>query len=176
MSLTVEQELRVFTRLADLQAACFTDGMRVALVAWHPEFAERHLICGHCLPEDLAAVAKLLAGKMPPAAPFDAWSFLRDVLMRGSAVERHCEAMGIGYEQFSFRMDAAAREWSDKLAPHLAASAAGRAERVEAAIRTIIENWQRWEAEAGQAAQQEQHPDAGTDTLREFLRPVLERI
>jgi hypothetical protein len=51
--------------------------------------------------------------------PFDAWSFVRDVLVRGTAIERHCEAKGLGYEQLSARLDAAAREYADRLKPHI---------------------------------------------------------
>lgn len=51
--------------------------------------------------------------------PFDAWSFCRDAINRGTAIERHCEAQGLGYESLSARVDAAAREFADKLKPHV---------------------------------------------------------
>lgn len=53
--------------------------------------------------------------------PFDAWSFCRDAISRGTAIERHCEAQGLGYESLSARMDAAASEFANRLKPHLAA-------------------------------------------------------
>jgi hypothetical protein len=51
---------------------------------------------------------------------FDVWSFLRDVLYRGTRIEQHCESQGYGYEIFSAKLDAAARDYADKLQPHLA--------------------------------------------------------
>lgn len=51
---------------------------------------------------------------------FDAWSFVRDVLVRGAAIEADTRALGRGYEQHSFRLDDAARELADRLKPHLA--------------------------------------------------------
>ena len=51
--------------------------------------------------------------------PFDAWSFLRDVLSRGVSIEQDSRALGRNYEQFSARLDAVAREYADKLKPHL---------------------------------------------------------
>ncbi len=53
--------------------------------------------------------------------PFDAWSFLRDVLNHGVNIEHDSRALGRTYEQFSARLDAAARELADKLKPHLRA-------------------------------------------------------
>ena len=50
--------------------------------------------------------------------PFDAWSFLRDVLRRGAQIERECDPQQ-GYEKFSQKLDAAARELADRLKPHL---------------------------------------------------------
>jgi hypothetical protein len=49
--------------------------------------------------------------------PFDAWSFCRDVLVRGAAIEQDTRATGRGYEQHSFRLDAAAREFAERLKP-----------------------------------------------------------
>lgn len=49
---------------------------------------------------------------------------MRDVLQRGTSIERHCEAKGLGYETFSAKLDAAAREYADRLRPHLAAAPA----------------------------------------------------
>ena len=57
---------------------------------------------------------------------FDAWSFVRDVLVRGAAIEQDTRATGRGYEQHSFRLDDAARELADKLKPHLAVLADAR--------------------------------------------------
>ena len=47
---------------------------------------------------------------------------------------------------------------------------------VALAIDTIIHSWERWDAEAGQQAQQEQHPDAYYDTLAGHLRSVIEPL
>lgn len=44
---------------------------------------------------------------------------------------------------------------------------------VAIAIDTIINSWERWEAEAGQAAQVEQHPDAYRAVLEGHLRSVF---
>lgn len=44
---------------------------------------------------------------------------------------------------------------------------------VEVAIDTIIGSWDRWEAEAGQQAQQDQCYEAYRDTLAGHLRSVL---
>lgn len=62
--------------------------------------------------------------------PFDAWSFCRDAISRGTAIERHCEAQGLGYESLSARMDAAASEFANRLKPHLAAVRADDGEPV----------------------------------------------
>jgi len=62
--LTVEQDLRVRSALADLHDQCFTRDMKVTLVARHPTEAEQHLVCGD---DDLVAVAKLVRSKIPPA-------------------------------------------------------------------------------------------------------------
>lgn len=44
------------------------------------------------------------------------------------------------------------------------------------AIDIILDSWERWSGEAGQAAQQEQHQDAYTDTMREYLRATLKPL
>jgi hypothetical protein len=54
------------------------------------------------------------------AERFDVWSFLRDVLRRGAAIDHGCTASGEGYEVYSARLDAAARRLADQLRPHLA--------------------------------------------------------
>lgn len=51
--------------------------------------------------------------------PFDAWSFLRDVLRRGAAIEANTVSQRRTYEQHSALLDAAARELADILRPHL---------------------------------------------------------
>ena len=51
--------------------------------------------------------------------PFDAWSFLRDVLSRGVRLEQTAYAEEWGYEFLSTRLDAVASELADKLKPHL---------------------------------------------------------
>jgi hypothetical protein len=51
---------------------------------------------------------------------FDPWSFVRDVLVRGAAVERSADAAGWGYERLSAALDKEARELADRLKPHLA--------------------------------------------------------
>lgn len=71
------------------------------------------------------AVAKRLLELLPAAGdgdgmPFNAWSFLRDVLRRGAQIERECDPSQ-GYERFSSKLDAVARELADKLKPHLRA-------------------------------------------------------
>lgn len=50
---------------------------------------------------------------------FDPWTFLRNVLARGCAIEHDTVAGGRNYEQHSARLDAAARELAEKLRPHL---------------------------------------------------------
>lgn len=50
---------------------------------------------------------------------FNAWSFCRDVLSRGAIIERDATATGCGYEVFSAKMDAAARELAKQLKPYL---------------------------------------------------------
>ena len=62
-----------------------------------------------------------LAGHDTSGPPFDAWSFVRDVLSRGVSIEHDSRALGRTYEQFSARLDAVARELADKLKPHLRA-------------------------------------------------------
>ncbi len=52
--------------------------------------------------------------------PFDAWSFCRDVINRGSLLAGEADRGGWGYEQLSARMDKLARDFADKLRPHLA--------------------------------------------------------
>jgi hypothetical protein len=47
---------------------------------------------------------------------------------------------------------------------------------IETAITRIIDNWDDWQSEAGQAAQVEQDPRAGEFVLRSKLRDVLEKI
>jgi hypothetical protein len=64
--------------------------------------------------------------------PFDAWSFCRDVLVRGAAIEQDTRATGRGYEQHSFRLDDAARELTKRVEPHLSAVPADDAEPVTA--------------------------------------------
>ena len=64
--LTVEQDLRVRSALADLHDQCFTRDMKVTLVARHPTEAEQHLVCGD---DDLVAVAKLVRSKAGPQPP-----------------------------------------------------------------------------------------------------------
>lgn len=51
--------------------------------------------------------------------PFDAWSFIRDVLNRGIRISEYAVAHQLSYEQESHRIDAAARELADQLKPHL---------------------------------------------------------
>jgi hypothetical protein len=63
------------------------------------------------------------------AKRFDAWSFMRDVLIRGAAIERDSDR----YRLFSARLDAAARELADRLKPHLAANPADDGEAIDAA-------------------------------------------
>lgn len=64
------------------------------------------------------------------AERFDVWSFLRDVLRRGAAIDHGCTASGEGYEVYSARLDAAARRLADQLRPHLADRPADDAEPV----------------------------------------------
>jgi hypothetical protein len=64
------------------------------------------------------------------AERFDVWSFLRDVLRRGAAIDHGCAASGEGYEVYSARLDAAARRLADQLRPHLADRPADDAEPV----------------------------------------------
>lgn len=71
------------------------------------------------------AVASRLLELLPPAddgdgMPFDAWSFVRDVLRRGPQIERDCDP-NQGYERYSVKLDVVARELADKLKPHLRA-------------------------------------------------------
>jgi hypothetical protein len=56
---------------------------------------------------------------MQVSQPFDAWSFCRDVLVHGAAIEQDTRATLRGYEQHSFRLDAAASVFADRLKPHL---------------------------------------------------------
>jgi len=73
------------------------------------------------------AVSTRLLKELPPtdtdiSPPFDAWSFIRDVLSRGSLLAGEAERGGWGYEQLSARMDKLAREYADRLKPHLRAT------------------------------------------------------
>lgn len=54
--------------------------------------------------------------------PFDAWSFVRDVLVRGTNIEQDSRKIGRGYEMHSTVLDAAARDLADRLKPHLRAT------------------------------------------------------
>mgnify|MGYP006921356747 FL=1 len=54
--------------------------------------------------------------------PFDAWSFLRDVLLRGTRIEQSAEGQGWGYERLSAALDYEARQYADRLKPHLRAT------------------------------------------------------
>lgn len=70
-------------------------------------------------------LARRLLELLPPAddadgMPFDAWSFVRDVLRRGAQIERDCDP-NQGYERFSSMLDSVARGLADKLKPHLRA-------------------------------------------------------
>lgn len=58
----------------------------------------------------------------PSDEPFDPWSFLRNALILGAAVEKDTLATGRGYEAHSARMDAVARRLADELRPHLKGS------------------------------------------------------
>lgn len=51
---------------------------------------------------------------------FDAWSFVRKVLDRGTAIERDSEAQGRGYEVHSAHLDKVSREFAVELRPYLA--------------------------------------------------------
>ena len=52
-----------------------------------------------------------------PDRPFDPWAFLRHALQLGEAIARdHADR---GYEQYSARLDAVARELAAELKPHL---------------------------------------------------------
>lgn len=51
---------------------------------------------------------------------FEAWSFCRDVVNRGSILAGEAERGGWGYEQLSSQMDAIASRFADRLKPHLA--------------------------------------------------------
>lgn len=65
-----------------------------------------------------------LKGNQPDGSdgmPFDAWSFVRDVLRRGTTIEQSAEAQGWSYERLSAALDHVARELADKLKPHLRA-------------------------------------------------------
>lgn len=71
-------------------------------------------------------LARRLLELLPPAddadgPPFDAWSFVRDVLRRGTTIEQSAEAQGWNYERLSAALDHVARELADKLKPHLRA-------------------------------------------------------
>lgn len=63
--LTVEQDMRVRSALADLHDRYFTRDMKVTLVARHPTNTECFLVCGD---DDLGAVVAMLQSKITPAA------------------------------------------------------------------------------------------------------------
>ncbi len=68
------------------------------------------------------AVSTRLLKELPPtdtdiSPPFDAWSFIRDVLSRGAAIE--ADNRELAYERFSAKLDATARDLADRLKPHL---------------------------------------------------------
>ena len=73
------------------------------------------------------AVATRLLELLPVAddattgPPFDAWSFIRDVLLRGTRIEQSAEGQGWGYERLSAALDHEARQYADRLKPHLRA-------------------------------------------------------
>lgn len=46
---------------------------------------------------------------------------------------------------------------------------------IEHGIETILDSWNDWDAEASQAAQQEQSPDAWRFVMRDHLRNCLQR-
>ena len=62
------------------------------------------------------------------SARFDAWSFVRKVLDRGTAIERDSEAQGRGYKVHSAHLDKVSREFAAELRPHLAEHPADDAE------------------------------------------------
>ena len=71
---------------------------------------------------DRKATAKRLIELLPVAddgKPFDAWSFLRDVVSRASLLAGEAERGGWGYEQLSAKIDKIARDYADRLKPHL---------------------------------------------------------
>jgi len=74
---------------------------------------------------DRKATAKRLLELLPPAdddgKPFDAWSFLRDVVSRASLLAGEAERGGWGYEQLSAKIDKIARDYADRLKPYLRA-------------------------------------------------------
>lgn len=76
--------------------------------------------------EAMDAVATRLLQLMPADTttdpPFDAWSFIRDVLVRGTNIEQDSRKIGRGYEMHSTVLDAAARDLADRLKPHLRAT------------------------------------------------------
>ncbi len=53
--------------------------------------------------------------------PFDAWSFVIDVMVRGSQLEQRAILEEWGLDFLMNRMADAARELADKLKPHLRA-------------------------------------------------------
>lgn len=76
--------------------------------------------------EAMDAVATRLLELLPAGGgdattdpPFDAWVFVRDVLVRGTNIEQDSRRIGRGYEMHSMVLDAAARELADRIKPHL---------------------------------------------------------
>jgi hypothetical protein len=67
----------------------------------------------------ISAVVTAILTRAVVGPPFDAWSFIRDVLSRGASIERAADAAGWGYERLSASLDAAGREYADRLKPHL---------------------------------------------------------
>jgi len=91
-------------------------------------FGENTFTTKNQMAEAMDAVASKLLEMMSPAddaitrPPFDAWSFIRDVLVRGTNIEQDSRKIGRGYEMHSTVLDAAARELADRLKPHLRAT------------------------------------------------------
>ena len=49
-------------------------------------------------------------------------------------------------------------------------------ERIYAVIETLLTNWEQWDAEAGQQAQQDQDPQSYRDEMFERLYPLLDTL
>ncbi len=62
--MNADQDLKVRIALAELHQKCFRDDMRVTLVARHPDYPDRHLVCGD---DDLTRVAELIHSKVSDA-------------------------------------------------------------------------------------------------------------